>query len=43
MPSANKSSRVSPVTAEDVFEEFKKKLNLLLMEVNQKLGLSLQL
>ena len=27
MPSANKSTNVSPVKAEDVFDEFKKKLN----------------
>ncbi len=30
MPSANKSTRVSPVTAKDVYEEFEKKLKLIL-------------
>ena len=30
MPSANKSTRVSPVSAKDVYEEFKKKISLII-------------
>ena len=39
MPSANKSTNVSPVTARDVFEEFKKKLNLILDGGMSKIGI----
>jgi L-threonylcarbamoyladenylate synthase len=39
MPSANKSSNVSPVTAEDVFEEFKKKVKLIINGGKSKIGI----
>ncbi len=39
MPSANKSSNVSPVIAKDVFEEFKTKINLILDGGKSKIGI----
>ena len=39
MPSANKSFNVSPVTAKDVFEEFKKKIKLIINGGRSKIGL----
>ncbi len=39
MPSANKSTNVSPVKANDVFEEFKKKINLIVDGGKCKVGI----
>ena len=39
MPSANKSTNVSPVTAEDVFDEFKKKIKLMIDGGKCKIGI----
>ena len=39
MPSANKSSNVSPITAEDVFDEFKKKIPLIINGGRCKIGI----
>ena len=39
MPSANKSSKVSPVSAKDVFEEFEKKINLIVDGGKSKVGI----
>ena len=39
MPSANKSTCVSPVSAKDVYEEFKKKINLILDGGKCKIGI----
>ena len=39
MPSANISSSVSPVCAEDVFDEFKKKINLIIDGGRSKIGI----
>jgi L-threonylcarbamoyladenylate synthase len=39
MPSANKSTSVSPVSAKDVYEEFKKKINLILDGGKCKIGI----
>ncbi|MDC0943223.1 L-threonylcarbamoyladenylate synthase [Pelagibacteraceae bacterium] len=39
MPSANKSSNVSPVSSKDVFEEFKKKLKLIIDGGRCKIGI----
>ena len=39
MPSANKSSGVSPVSAEDVYEEFKKKISLIIDGGVSKVGI----
>ena len=39
MPSANKSSNVSPVTAEDVFDEFKQKIKLIINGGKCKIGI----
>ena len=39
MPSANKSTRVSPVSSKDVYEEFKKKINLILDGGKCKIGI----
>jgi len=39
MPSANKSTRVSPVRAEDVFDEFKKKIKLIIDGGKCKIGI----
>ena len=39
MPSANKSTNVSPVTAQDVFEEFKKKIKLIIDGGKCKIGI----
>ena len=39
MPSANKSTSVSPVTAEDVFDEFKKKIQLIIDGGKCKIGI----
>ena len=39
MPSANKSTNVSPVTAEDVFDEFKKKIQLIINGGKCKVGI----
>jgi L-threonylcarbamoyladenylate synthase len=39
MPSANISSSVSPVCAEDVFDEFKKKINLIVDGGRSKIGI----
>ena len=39
MPSANKSTNVSPVTAEDVFDEFKKKIKLIINGGKCKIGI----
>ena len=39
MPSANKSTNVSPVTAEDVFDEFKRKIKLIIDGGKSKIGI----
>ena len=39
MPSANKSTSVSPVKAEDVFDEFKKKIKLIIDGGKCKIGI----
>ena len=39
MPSANKSSSVSPIRAEDVFDEFQKKLKLIIDGGKSKIGI----
>ena len=39
MPSANKSTNVSPVTSEDVFDEFKKKLKIIIDGGKCKVGI----
>ena len=39
MPSANKSTNVSPVTAKDVFDEFKKKIQLIINGGRCKVGI----
>ena len=39
MPSANKSKRISPISAKDVFEEFKKKVPLIIDGGVSKLGI----
>ena len=39
MPSANISSRLSPVTAEDVYEEFKNKLTTIINGGKAKIGI----
>ncbi len=39
MPSANISSKVSPVNAYDVFDEFKKKLKIIINGGNSKIGI----
>ena len=39
MPSANKSANVSPVTAEDVFDEFKKKIQIIINGGKCKVGI----
>ena len=39
MPSANKSTSVSPVSSEDVYEEFKKKVSLILNGGKCKIGI----
>tara|TARA_B100000035_G_scaffold151057_1_gene128726 strand:+ start:1187 stop:2143 length:957 start_codon:yes stop_codon:yes gene_type:complete len=39
MPSANKSNNISPVTARDVYEEFRKKLNIILDGGMSKIGI----
>ena len=39
MPSANKSTNVSPVKAEDVFDEFKKKIQLIIDGGKCKIGI----
>ena len=39
MPSANKTSNVSPVKASDVFEEFKSKVKYILDGGNSKIGI----
>ena len=39
MPSANKSTNVSPVTAEDVYDEFKRKINLIIDGGKCKVGI----
>ena len=39
MPSANKSTRVSPVSAKDVYEEFKKKISLIIDGGVSKIGI----
>ena len=39
MPSANKSTNVSPVKAKDVYEEFRKKLNIILDGGVSKIGI----
>ena len=39
MPSANLSSGLSPVNALDVFEEFKKKINIIIDGGNTKIGI----
>ncbi|MBD1138329.1 threonylcarbamoyl-AMP synthase [Pelagibacterales bacterium SAG-MED41] len=39
MPSANRSTRVSPVSAEDVYDEFKEKINLILNGGKCKIGI----
>ena len=43
MPSANISSGLSPIDAFNVFEEFKKKLKIIIDGGRSKLELSLQL
>ena len=42
MPSANKSTNLSPVRAEDVFDEFKK-VQLIIDGGKSKIGIELQL
>ena len=39
MPSANISSSLSPVSAFDVFEEFKKKVNIIIDGGRSKIGI----
>ena len=39
MPSANKSSSVSPVNAKDVYDEFRKKVKLIIDGGNSKIGI----
>ncbi len=39
MPSANISSKISPVTAKDVYEDFKKKLKVIIDGGNSKIGI----
>ena len=39
MPSANKSTNVSPVSSNDVFDEFKKKIKLILDGGKCKIGI----
>ena len=39
MPSANKSTNVSPVCAEDVFDEFKKKVQIIINGGKSKIGI----
>ena len=39
MPSANKSTNVSPVTAEDVYSEFKRKIKLIIDGGRSKIGI----
>ena len=39
MPSANKSSNVSPICAEDVFDEFKKKIKFIIDGGRSKIGI----
>ena len=39
MPSANKSTNVSPVTAEDVYNEFKRKIKLIIDGGRSKIGI----
>jgi L-threonylcarbamoyladenylate synthase len=39
MPSANKSTHVSPVNSKDVFDEFKKKIDLIVDGGNCKIGI----
>ena len=39
MPSANKSTNVSPVNAKDVYDEFKKKIRLIIDGGKSKIGL----
>ena len=39
MPSANKSSKVSPVKAKDVFDEFKRKIHLIIDGGKCKIGI----
>ena len=39
MPSANISSSLSPVSALDVFDEFKEKLNIIIDGGNSKIGI----
>ncbi len=39
MPSANKSSSVSPIRAEDVFDEFQKKIKLIINGGKSKIGI----
>ena len=39
MPSANKSAKLSPVSAEDVFDEFKKKVQLIVDGGKSKIGI----
>ena len=39
MPSANISTQISPVSAEDVYEEFKNKIDLILDSGRSNIGL----
>ena len=39
MPSANISSGLSPVSAKDVFDEFKKKIKIIINGGNSKIGI----
>ena len=39
MPSANKSTKLSPVKAKDVFDEFKKKIQLIIDGGKCKIGI----
>ena len=39
MPSANKSTSVSPVTAKDVYDEFQKKIKLIIDGGVSKVGI----
>ena len=39
MPSANRSTYVSPVNAKDVFDEFKKKVQIIIDGGNSKIGI----
>ena len=43
MPSANKSKGISPISPEDVYDEFKNKIKIIVDGGKCRIGLSLQL